>query len=152
MGQSALVAGFALTAMVLGWPIGATLAAKNVARFGLRPTLLFGAALLPAGAVAFVALGPGSTPAIAGLGSVVMGLGMGFLSTAAILIVQGCVGWAERGVATASNIFSRNLGSALGAAVLGSVFNLGLARPGTTAVDPDQIRRTARPHRRRHDR
>jgi MFS family permease len=140
LGQSALVAGFALTAMVLGWPIGATLAAKSVARFGLRTLLLFGAALLPTGAVAFVALGPGSTPAIAGLGSVVMGLGMGFLSTAAILIVQGCVGWAERGAATASNIFARNLGSALGAAVLGSVFNLGLARPGTTAVDPDQIR------------
>ena len=29
-----------LTAMVLGWPIGATLAARNFARFGLRPTLL----------------------------------------------------------------------------------------------------------------
>ena len=49
MGQSPLVAGFALTMMVLGWPIGATLAARNFVRFGLRPTLLFGAVLLPAG-------------------------------------------------------------------------------------------------------
>ena len=141
MGRSALVAGFAATAMVLGWPIGATLAAKNFARFGLRPTLLFGAALLPAGALAFVALRPDSPPVAAGLGSAVMGFGMGFLSTSAIVIVQGSVGWAERGVATASNIFSRNLGSALGAAVLGSVLNLGLAHAGAAAVGPDQVRR-----------
>ncbi len=141
MGRSALVAGFAMTAMVLGWPVGATLAAKNFARLGLRPTLLFGAALLPAGALVFVALGPDSPPVAAGLGSVVTGFGMGFLSTAAIVIVQGSVGWAERGVATASNIFSRNLGSALGAAVLGSVLNLGLAHGRAAAVGPDQVRR-----------
>ena len=138
--RSALVAGFATTAMVLGWPIGATLAAKNFARFGLRPTLLFGSVLLPAGALVLVFLRPDSSPVAAGLGSAVIGFGMGVLSTAAIVIVQGSVGWAERGVATASNIFSRNLGSALGAAVLGSVLNLALAHGGTTAVDPDQIR------------
>src|SRR4051794_31485114 len=141
MGRSALVAGFAMTAMVLGWPVGATLAARNFARLGLRPTLLLGAALLPAGALVFVALGPDSPPVAAGLGSVVTGFGMGFLSTAAIVIVQGSVGWAERGVATASNIFSRNLGSALGAAVLGSVLDLGLAHEGAAAVGPDQVRR-----------
>ena len=141
MGRSALVAGFATTAMVLGWPIGATLAARNFARFGLRPTLLFGAALLPAGALVFVALRPDSPPVAAGLGSAVIGFGMGFLSTSAIVIVQGSVGWAERGVATASNIFSRNLGSALGAAVLGSVLNLALAHAGAAAVGPDQVRR-----------
>jgi hypothetical protein len=66
---------------------------------------------------------------------------MGLLSTSAIVIVQGSVGWAERGVATASNIFSRNLGSALGAAVLGSVLNLSLAHGGAAAVGPDQVRR-----------
>jgi len=143
LNQSALVAGFALTMMVLGWPIGATIAARNFSRFGLRATLLFGAALLPLGAVAFLALSPGVSPVVAGVGSIVMGLGMGFLSTTAIVIVQDSVGWAERGSATASNIFSRNLGSALGATVLGGVLNLSLAhRSGASAaVDYDQIRR-----------
>ena len=56
-----------------------------------------------------------------------MGLGMGFLSTSAIVIIQDSVGWAERGAATASNIFSRNLGSTLGATVLGGVLNYSLA-------------------------
>ena len=142
LGQSALVAGFALTVMVLGWPIGATIAARNFGRFGLRATLVFGSALLPVGAVAFLVLRPGMPVAVAGIGSFVMGLGMGFLSTSAIVIVQDAVGWAERGSATASNIFSRNLGSTLGAAVLGAILNISLARQadGPAAVSPEQLR------------
>ncbi len=141
MGRSPLVAGFALTAMVLGWPVGSTVAARNFRRFGLRATLLFGAALLPVGALAFLVLTPGASPAVAGGGSLVMGLGMGFLSTAAIVLIQDSVGWAERGSATASNIFSRNLGSTLGATVLGGVLNLSLARHGGSgAADFEAIR------------
>ncbi|WP_267381299.1 MULTISPECIES: MDR family MFS transporter [unclassified Sphingomonas] len=138
LGYSALVAGFTLTAMVLGWPIGATLAARNFARFGLRPTLVFGGALLPVGAVAFVVLAPAMSPWVAGVGSLVMGFGMGFLSTAAIVIIQDSVGWTERGSATASNLFARNLGSTLGATVLGAALNVSLARSGT--ISTEQIR------------
>ncbi len=145
LGQSALVAGFTLTAMVLGWPIGSTIAARSFRRVGLRATLLFGAALLPVGAVAFVALRPGSTgalsgPLLAGAGSVVMGLGMGFLSTSAIVIIQDAVGWGERGAATASNIFARTLGSTLGATVLGGVLNASLSSSGQGRFDFDRLR------------
>ncbi|WP_235913599.1 MDR family MFS transporter [Teichococcus coralli] len=142
LGQSALVAGFALTMMVLGWPVGATISAKSFTRFGLRSILLFGAALLPFGALAFLVLGPGSSPVVAGLGSLVMGFGMGFLSNASIVLIQTCVGWAERGAATASNIFSRNLGSTLGATVLGAVLNFSLARGGNglSPASSEQIR------------
>ncbi len=127
LGRSALLAGFTLTVMVLGWPIGATMAARNFSRFGLRGTLMIGAVLMPAGAIAFPLLHEGVSPLVAGGGSLVMGLGMGFLSNAAIVIIQESVGWTERGAATASNIFARNLGSTLGATVLGGVLNLGLA-------------------------
>ncbi len=138
LGYSALVAGFTLTATVLGWPIGATLAARNFARFGLRPTLVFGSVLLPIGALAFVALAPGGSPWLAGAGSLMLGFGMGFLSTAAIVIIQDSVGWAERGSATAANMFARNLGSTLGATMLGAALNLSLARGG--AVSAEQVR------------
>ncbi|MGU3656432.1 MULTISPECIES: MDR family MFS transporter [unclassified Methylobacterium] len=140
--QSPLIAGLTLTLMVLGWPIGATTAARSFVRFGLRPILLVGATLLPLGAIAFVALGPDTSPVVAACGSVVMGLGMGFLSTAAIVIIQDSVAWAQRGAATASNIFSRNLGSTLGATVLGAVLNYRLAHPSSgPAVNSDQLRR-----------
>jgi MFS family permease len=142
MRQSSLVAGFTLTTMVFGWPVGATLAAKNFMRFGLKPILLFGAALLPLGAVVFVVLGASSSPAVAGLGSIVMGFGMGFLSTTAIVIIQDAVAWAQRGSATASNIFARQLGQTLGATLLGTVLNYGLAHPSSgPAVSSDQLRR-----------
>jgi MFS family permease len=139
LNRSALVAGFALTMMVLGWPIGATVAAKQFPRFGLRNTLLFGAALMPTGAIAFVALGPATSPIWAGIGSLVMGLGMGFLNTSAIVIVQSSVGWSERGAATASSVFSRNLGSTLGATLLGGVLNIALSHRGGEAVDYNHI-------------
>lgn len=140
--QSPLIAGLTLTLMVLGWPIGATTAARSFVRFGLRPILLVGATLLPLGAIAFVVLGPASSPIVAAGGSVVMGLGMGFLSTAAIVIIQDSVAWAQRGAATASNIFARNLGSTLGATVLGAVLNYRLAHPSSgPTVNSDQLRR-----------
>ena len=92
--------------------------------------------------MAFVVLSASSSPVVAGLGSTIMGFGMGFLSTAAIVIIQDLVDWAQRGSATASNIFSRNLGSTLGATVLGTVLNYGLAHPiSGPAVSSDELRR-----------
>ena len=135
MARSALVAGFALTMTVVGWPVGATLAARSFGRFGLRPILILGAVLMPVGALAFVVLAPGSSPALAGIGSIVMGFGMGLLSTASIVLIQDIVSWAQRGSATASNVFARNLGSTLGASALGAVLNYGLTHSGIARDD-----------------
>jgi hypothetical protein len=52
------------------------------------------------------ALGQGSHPAVAGAGSLVMGFGMGLLSTAALVLIQEIVPWSQRGSATASNVFA----------------------------------------------
>ena len=144
LNRTPLVAGFTLTMMVMGWPIGATVAARNFGRYGLRSMLVLGGALLPSGAILFVLLSPGASPILAAAGSLVTGLGMGFLSTAAIVLVQSCVGWSERGSATASNIFSRSLGSTLGATVLGAVLNRSLALGGAgsrVVVSPEALQR-----------
>jgi MFS family permease len=139
LGKSPLVAGFALTMMVLGWPIGATLAARGLYSLGMRRVLLLGAALVPVGASAFLVLGPDTSPVLAGIGSFTVGLGMGLLSTASIVLIQGSVDWAERGAATSSNVFSRNLGSTLGATVLGAVLNISLSA-ADIPVGSDQMR------------
>ena len=142
MERTPLEAGFALTMMVLGWPIGSIVAAKNFVRFGLRATLLVGAALLPVGSAAFVLLRPETSPVLAGMGSVVVGLGMGFLSNSAVVMIQSSVGWTERGAATASNVFARNLGSTFGATVFGGVLSLSLAHggEGVAVVSYEQVR------------
>ncbi|UDL94358.1 MFS transporter [Lichenihabitans sp. PAMC28606] len=142
MQQSPLVAGFALTMMVLGWPIGATLAARILGRFGIRRVLLAGSLLMPVGAVVFASLGPNSSPVVAGIGSLIMGFGMGLLSTTSLVLIQEIVDWSQRGSATASNIFARNLGSTLGATVFGAVLNYGLARSGSAnGVSSEDLRR-----------
>jgi EmrB/QacA subfamily drug resistance transporter len=142
MGQSPLTAGFALSAMVLGWPIGATLAARGLTRLGVRPVLVTGSVLIPVGAAVFVWLRPDGSPYMAGLGSFVMGFGMGLLSSASLVLIQEIVGWAQRGSATASNLFARNLGSTLGATVFGMVLNYGLVQSRSAApVTSDELRR-----------
>ena len=127
MGRSPLVAGFMLTAMVLGWPIAATFGARNFHRFGLHRVLIAGGVLIALGGVPFVLLSPTMSPYVAGFGSLVMGFGMGFFNTAAIITVQDSVEWAERGAATAAFVFARSLGSTLGAAALGGLLNWRLA-------------------------
>jgi len=139
--RSPVVAGLALTTMLLGWPAGATLAARLFHRFGLRQLLLAGALLLPAGSAFFVLLTPQSSPILAGVGSLVMGFGMGLISVSSLVLIQEITDWSQRGAATASNMFSRNLGSTLGATVLGAVLNYGLTRStGSLSVTSDQLR------------
>ena len=141
MGRSPLVAGFALSVMVLGWPIGATIATRLLMRFGVRPVLVTGGLLVPVGALVFVLLGPDVPPFFAGVGSVIVGFGMGLLSSSSLVLIQEIVDWSERGSATASFLFARSLGSTFGATIFGAVLNYGLLHAGTAAaVTSDQLR------------
>ena len=141
--RSPVVAGLTLTMIMLGWPCGATTAARTFPRFGLRRIMLVGSILLPLGASVFVFLTPTSSPLAAGLGSLIVGLGMGLVSTTSIVLIQEIVDWSHRGSATASNLFARNLGSTLGAAALGAVLNYGLGHAqGIGVITSDQLRQT----------
>ncbi|MBB4227277.1 MFS transporter [Rhizobium mongolense] len=141
LNRSPLVAGFALTMLLLGWPCGATIASRQFARFGLRSIMIAGSVCIPAGTCLLVLLTPSSSAVLAGAGSLVMGFGMGLLNICALILTQESVNWSERGSATASNVFSRNLGSTLGAAVLGAVLTYGLAHTASgQAITPEQLR------------
>jgi len=139
--RTPVVAGLALTMMMVGWPLGATLSAKSLHRFGLRQLLWSGSCIIPLGALCFVLLTPESTPLLAGLGSLIMGLGMGIASISAMVLIQEIVEPAQRDSATASNLFARNLGNTLGATLFGAVLNYGLAHgSGAVTVTADQIK------------
>lgn len=62
-------------------------------------------------------------PFLAAFGSFLTGAGMGLTSTAFIVSIQSTVEWESRGAATAANMFMRNLGNTVGAAVLGGILN-----------------------------
>ncbi|RCW83013.1 MDR family MFS transporter [Phyllobacterium bourgognense] len=141
LNRSPLVAGFALTMLLLGWPLGATIASRQFVRLGLRPLMIAGSLCIPAGTCLFVLLNPSSSAVLAGAGSLVMGFGMGLLNIGALILTQESVSSYERGSATASNVFSRNLGSTLGAALLGAVLSYGLAHTTNGhSITPEQLR------------
>jgi EmrB/QacA subfamily drug resistance transporter len=139
--RSPVIAGLALTMMMVGWPVGATLAAKSFHRIGLRRILIGGSAFVPLGAVFLIVLSPESSPLIAAFGSLIMGFGMGTSSVSSLVLIQEIVDVAQRGSATASNLFSRNLGSTIGATLFGAVLNFGLSHSnGAAAVTSDQLK------------
>ncbi len=141
MQQSPLIGGFALSAMVLGWPIGATVGVRvGLRRFGVRAMLRVGGVLIPLGSLVFLVLNGESSPIVAGLGSLVVGVGMGLSSSASIILIQDIVDWSERGSVTASYLFARSLGSTFGATVFGAVLNFGLLRSGHAGATSEQLR------------
>ncbi|WP_064092375.1 MDR family MFS transporter [Rossellomorea aquimaris] len=123
MERSATVAGFTLTAMSIGWPISATIAGRLLLRIGYYKTSLIGGVSLVIGATIFSLMEPSYGPLWAAAGSFFIGIGMGMSSTAFIVSIQSSVEWKVRGIATATNMFMRNLGTTIGAALLGGILN-----------------------------
>ncbi|HEY4602357.1 MAG TPA: MDR family MFS transporter [Cerasibacillus sp.] len=123
MGKSATIAGFTLTMMSIGWPIASTVAGRLLLRIGYRSTAVLGGVSLLLGSVFFYFLTPLKSPIWAGTGSFFIGVGMGLTSTTFIVLIQSSVRWDIRGIATASHIFMRSLGSTIGVAILGAVLN-----------------------------
>jgi EmrB/QacA subfamily drug resistance transporter len=134
LGHNALVAGFALAALTLGWPIAASSAGRIYLRIGFRLTALLGCAFILAGVALLVLVGPGSSVwAVAGT-CFVIGLGMGLTASPTLIAGQAAAAWAVRGVVTGTNMFARSMGSAVGIAVFGAVANASLARSGGGTV------------------
>ncbi|WP_235988950.1 MDR family MFS transporter [Aquibacillus kalidii] len=137
MGYSAIVAGFTLCTMSIGWPIAATLAGHLVLKIGFRLTAIFGGTALLIGGLLFVFLDPNKGPIYVGIGSFIVGIGMGLTSTTFIVSIQNSVDWKTRGAATSLNMFMRIIGSALGAAILGGLLNQQMNK--TLAVSGENI-------------
>ncbi|WP_051368017.1 MDR family MFS transporter [Hamadaea tsunoensis] len=123
LGTGPLVAGFALATLTIGWPITASQSGRVFMRFGFRTTAVIGAALTVVGCVLTALLTGSSTVVAVGVACFVVGAGLGFTASPTLVGLQTTVGWAERGVVTGTNMFSRSVGSAVGVAVFGAIAN-----------------------------
>ncbi len=123
MEKSPTVAGSVLAMMSIGWPLAAAVGGRYLVRIGFYRIALLGASLLIFGGVLFVLLKPEYGPLWAGFATFVVGVGMGLTSTVFVVAVQSSVDWKMRGVATASNMFMRILGTTIGASLLGGILN-----------------------------
>lgn len=123
LGTGALVGGFALAALTVGWPVSAALAGRLYLRLGFRSTALVGGALTLIGTAATTQLGTGSQVWHVAAACFVTGAGLGLAATPTLIASQTSVDWEERGVVTATNMFARSLGSAVGVAIFGALAN-----------------------------
>ena len=134
LGHGPLVAGLALGAMSVGWPLAASNSGRLYLRFGFRTTSLIGLGALVPGTLPLTLLDSGSHVWQVALWCFLIGVGMGLVSSPTLIAMQAAVGWAERGVVTGASMFSRTLGSAIGVAVFGALANASLAAGASPAT------------------
>jgi EmrB/QacA subfamily drug resistance transporter len=118
---SSLQAGAALAPMAVVMVAVAPRVPKLVARVGVRPVGPVGLALMAAGLVVMSTMGVSSSYWHLLAGGLLLGLGMALSTTPATAAIVSSLPDEKQGVASAVNDAAREVGGALGIAVLGSV-------------------------------
>jgi EmrB/QacA subfamily drug resistance transporter len=122
LGYSALQAGIRVAPLALMLMVGAPVAGRLTARFGNKGLVATGMSVVAIG------LGyMGTLSVTSGYGHVVisllvLGLGMGLAMVPATESIMGSLPLAKAGVGSAMNDTTRQVGGALGVAILGSIF------------------------------
>lgn len=128
VGMSATGAGMALVPLSLAVVFGSMMSGQLVSRYGrYRLIMLVGTAILIVGIFLLTRLTPDSTLREVTLYMVVVGLGLGPSGPLYTLAVQNAVDVRRMGQATSATQFFRQIGGAVGTAVLGSVLATTLA-------------------------
>ena len=128
LGHGAVVAGFAVAALTLGWPIAASLSGRVYLRVGFRDCALFGSLFAISGSAILLTVTPDSSVWRLAFACWVIGLGMGFIASPVLIAAQSTADWQTRGLVTGTNLFARSVGSAVGVAVFGAIANAAVSR------------------------
>ncbi|HEV7812902.1 MAG TPA: MFS transporter, partial [Leifsonia sp.] len=118
-----IIAGLAVAALTIGWPIAASLSGRFYLRIGFRNTALVGTAIAIVGAVVLALTASHPSVLFVAVSCFIVGLGMGLIATPTLIAAQSSVAWNERGVVTGTNLFARSIGSSVGVAVFGAIAN-----------------------------
>ncbi len=122
LGLSALETGLRFIPIAAGFIVGSSVAASLTARIGTRRVTSFGLLIVATGMAALATVGVVSSDLhIAGV-LFVIALGMGLAMTPATDAIMSALPRTQFGVGSAVNDATREIGGALGVAVLGSVF------------------------------
>lgn len=122
LGKSPVEVGTTVLALSLGWSVGSLALGRFVNRWGSRPSAAAGAVFLAAGSGLTLTFSTATTTAACFWVFGLVGVGMGFVALATILVVQDSVPSSDLGVATSSHQFFRNLGGTVGIGVCGGIF------------------------------
>ena len=142
--DSAFIAAVSMLPMAASMLPVSRLAPKLAAKFGSRQVCVTGLVLIAAALSIMAQLTASSSYWVLAAGLLVLGGGMGAAMTPATSAITSALPRREQGVASAMNDLSREVGGALGIAVLGSimtaVYRNQLTLPGVPATVLDQAR------------
>ncbi|MGH2587141.1 MAG: DHA2 family efflux MFS transporter permease subunit [Dehalococcoidia bacterium] len=122
-GYDAFDAGLRLTPLALGMLVGASNSHRLVARFGTKLVVAGGLTVIAGVLASLSLLNPDTSYWIVGTALVVLAFGMASTMAPATDAVMGAVPEANAGVGSAMNDTTRQVGGALGVAILGSLVN-----------------------------
>ncbi len=120
LGKTPLEMSTAMLSLSLGWSLGALACGQTVNRFGQKPATIFGCLCLVACGAIMLTFSADTTLMVCTMVFGFLGVGMGFVSMATILVVQDSLDASDMGVATSSHQFARTLGGTIGIGVSGS--------------------------------
>jgi EmrB/QacA subfamily drug resistance transporter len=120
-GYRPLIAGLFLLPMAAAMAVSAPLAGRMLARSGARAPLLIAGTGITAGGILLTQLTNSSAPAYLVLAFFVFGIGMGFVNAPITNSAVSGMPRSQAGVASGIASTSRQVGSSLGVAVMGSV-------------------------------
>jgi EmrB/QacA subfamily drug resistance transporter len=133
---SPLLAGLALAALTIGWPLAAGFSGRLYLRVGFRNTVLIGTVFVLLGALTVAAFAATPNVVVVAISCFVIGVGLGLVSIPSVIAAQSSVPWNARGVVTGAGQFSRSIGSAVGVAIFGAIANAIFAGSGEPVPAP----------------
>lgn len=135
LGYRPLVAGLTMLPISLTMMLLSPQAPRLVARFGVSRVAGVGLGLVAGGLLAFSSLGQGSPVAAVYAAYLPMMVGMSISMTPLTTLIMSAVPPARAGIGSAMNDTTRELGGALGVAVLGSLLTTRFATEVAPALD-----------------
>lgn len=147
-GGSPVEAGLIIGPLSLGWPLASSQTGKLLRNFSYRTLAFGGSIIVMVGTLLLllILLPPiSSNPVLRTVVVVVStftaGAGFGFSTSSMLIAVQNAVPWGERGIATASVQFFRNMGNTIGASVQGALLVVTLTTVLATSRMQDLLTR-----------
>jgi predicted MFS family arabinose efflux permease len=127
IGDSPMVAGYALATSSVTWIAGSWMGGQIMLRHSYRMATAVGGVFLVSGISMLITLDPARGALWAAAGTALVGTGMGLTQNTYTVATQSVVDWGQRGLATSLLSFSRMLGQTIGTAVYGGIVNFTVA-------------------------
>jgi EmrB/QacA subfamily drug resistance transporter len=142
--QTPMQVGWAMLFLSLGWSLGSLFLGRIMHRMGARTSALVGGLLMVSGSALTLGFSLTTTMVHSFMVFQIVGLGMGFVTLATLILVQETLSKKDLGVATSFHQFARTLGGTIGVGICGGLATSGLLNrleSSSQMLDPELLER-----------